>query len=131
MITQSEYFFYEDKFISDVEDLLYELNLDENDDDSDIKNLPDDWSVVCEESKHEKMFQFKIDDVVSDIISHTDRFEERFPEESERVFKELEVAVKNGIDIDKINSEIPKLYYPSGVSFTITKNDLLEYFKIT
>lgn len=118
-------FFLDDKFCSDLSDLMDAYDWDEED----LQYLSDDWKVEVMDSTLEKIFQFKMSDLVGDIIERTDRWEERFPEESTDTFDALEKAIASGIDLEKINAAIPSLYYPADKSFTITKQDLIDYCK--
>jgi len=122
-----ENFFIETDFYPDIESYLSDIEME----DIDIINLKDDWKVKIELTKLGPIFQYKIDHLVSDIINGTDRWDDRFPEDSDTIFKELEFAVKQSIDLDKLNSLIPKLYYPSGEFYELTKKDLLYFIAYT
>lgn len=117
-----ENFFIEDRFYTELSDLIDEMDLD----DEMVQNLPDDWSIEVEDSNLEKMFVFKERFVIDSIVERTDQWEDRFPEEPDRVNEKIEKAIKAGIDIDKINELLPSLYYPNGKKYTITKKDLIE-----
>lgn len=121
-----ENFFQDDKFHSDLESLMSDLDLNE---DQDIKDLDEDWSIDCEEATLEKVFELDEDFVVQAILSQTDRWEDRFPvdDNDERTEKQIEDALKMGINIKTMNSLLPELYYPNGKKFKITKKDLIEY----
>jgi hypothetical protein len=118
-----ENFFIDDKFYSDIDSLLSDY------DEEEIINLPDDWEVDCKESKLESIFAFDEQYIVDSVLMNTDKWEERFPEDSERIDNEIRVAVKKGFDIEKINNLLPKLYYPNDNKFKIKKQDLLDYIK--
>jgi hypothetical protein len=118
-------FFYNGYFISDLEDFIEELGLDEED----ISDLPDDWEEECQESKLEKIFVLKEKFILDNIMSATEVWEDRFPEESDRTFKEIEKTILQSIDVEKLNSLLPEIYYPNGKKFKVTKNDLLEFIK--
>jgi hypothetical protein len=47
-----ENFFYDDRFCSDISDLMDVFDID----DENLAELEDDWSVTCEETTLEKMF---------------------------------------------------------------------------
>ncbi len=117
-----ENFFYDDKFCSDLSDLFDIFDID----DENIAELPDDWSATCEETTLEKMFEIKKDFAVNAIVEQTDTWEERFPEESDDLFKRIKKAISDAIDIDKLNEAIPSLYYANGKKFVITKQDLID-----
>lgn len=120
-----ENFFYCDNFYSDISDLMDELEIDEDN----VNDLPGDWEVEVEDTTKEKIFVFEKQSVSDAIIETTDRWEERFPEESESTFKQIESAIKAGIDIDKINELLPSLYYANGEMSIITKDDLIGWCK--
>lgn len=124
--TIQENFFYEDCFCGDIEDLMSELNLEEEH----LPDLPDDWTVKVMGTKLEPMFQLSNAFIVSEVFERSaQQWEERFPENSERVDKELKQAIEAGIDVEKINSLIPSIYYPDDSEYTITKADLIEWCK--
>lgn len=110
-----ENFFYEDEFYADLEDLMIAFEFDE-----DLANVPDDWSVTCMYGVLEPVFQLSPEWIVDRVD------EERFSEdgdERERLYKVL----GDKINYDDINAAIPKLWYPKGDKFTITKKDLQDW----
>lgn len=109
-----ENFFYEDTFYSELSDLA---------DDFEIDFLPDDWQIKCFESKLEPIVVLN-KAWISEIIYNTE--EERFPEDYDSIEKRFSKAL-DAIDFTKANELMPKLYYPSGKSFIITKADILAY----
>lgn len=117
-----ENFFIEDEFYSDLSDLI-------DREDCEPEELPDDWSVEAIGTELEKIFELKEDFIIDAILNKTDTWDERFPEEADRIFEKIKVAVKQGLDVKKINDLLPSLYYPSNETWTITKNDLIEYCK--
>jgi len=116
-----ENFFFDDKFCSDIPDLMRILDID----DENLKDVEDDWSITCEETTLEKIFVVKKEFVINTIINKTDIWEERFPEESDDLFEEIKKAIGDAIEIDKLNEGLPSLYYPNGKMFKITKADLV------
>lgn len=119
-----ENFFIDDKFYTDLSDLMDEIDIEEEN----INELPDDWSEKIQLSKLEKMFVLKKSFVVDAINQQTDRWEDRYPEDAnDKLLDEIEKAIESGIDIDKINSLIPELYYPTNEFITITKQDLINW----
>ena len=54
--------------------------------------------------------------------------EERFDEDGHPYDKVVKVF-KDNIDFEKINSQMPKLYYGNNKSFLVTKQDLLEFIQ--
>ncbi len=119
-----ENFFIDEKFYSDLSDLMDEMEIEEDN----IHELPDDWSQKIQLSKLEKIFTLDKKFVADAIMQKTDTWEERFPEDpSDKFMKKIEMAIENGIDIDKMNALIPELYYPINEFVTITKKDLIEW----
>lgn len=116
-----EPFYVEDKFYSEIEDYLIDVELEKED----IEKLPDDYKVDVLVGSLEKIFVLKKDRVVDAIVDMTDTWEERFPEDSHDVFEKIKKAISESIDIDKMNSLLPSLYYPTGEDGVITKQDLL------
>jgi hypothetical protein len=118
----AENFFVEDEFYNDIEDYLIARDLEMED----IEKLPDDYKVEIMLSKLEPIFQLKRDWVIGVVVGATDTFDDRFPEENEHIFKQIENAVNLSIDIDKLNSLLPSLYYPGGEDSFLTKQDLID-----
>lgn len=114
-----ENFFYDDKFYSELSDLIDDVTMD-----GDPNELDDDWGVTCFESKLEPLVVLS-KSWLQEIIFDTE--EERFPEEHESTNKKLSKAL-DCIDFSMANELMPKLYYPTKTSFTINKKDVLEYF---
>lgn len=119
-----ENFFYDDKFCSDISDLMDVFDIDEDN----LAELEDGWSVTCEETTLEKIFVIKKEFAVNAIIEQTDTWEDRFPEESDDLFRRIKEAIDDAIDIEKLNEGLPSLYYPNGKKFKITKKDLIDYY---
>jgi len=116
-------FFYDDRFCTDIEDLMCELDIDEET----LSDMEDDWEIECEETTLEKIFVMKKEFITNTILNRTDIWEDRFPEDSDDIFKQIEIAIDNSIDVDKLNKGLPSLYYPNGKRFKIKKSDLIEY----
>lgn len=119
-----EHFFIDDKFYNDLSDLIDEMEIKVDN----IHELPDDWSQKIQLSKLEKIFTLDKKFVADAIMQKTQTWEERFPEDpSDRFMNDIQMAVENGIDIDKMNAFIPELYYPTMEFVTITKQDLIDW----
>lgn len=119
-----ENFFIEDEFFSGIEDYLSWAELDEES----VPLLPDDWEQKVDESNLEKIFEADSDiiECVYDFL--IDNNEERFGSEpNERIDKEIKDAIRVSIDLEKLNSLLPELYYPNGKTAKLTKKDLLQY----
>ena len=115
-----EYFFYEDTFCSDLEDLANVFDIDEDN----VNEIKDDWEVRVELSDLEPIFNVDADSLCQLLAdANEDRLSEDFDEEA-RVLK----ALKETIDFDKLKEALPKLYYPNNKFETITKADFVEWF---
>lgn len=119
-----ENFFYNDKFYGDLDDLISDLDLGN---DGAIALLEETWKIEVEDSKLEKIFKLEEKFVINAVLEQTDTWEERFPEDSDHTFEQIKKAIKGSIDIDKLNSLLPELYYLNGEKFEITKQDLLNH----
>lgn len=92
------------------------LNTEEDDE---IKDLPDDYSIKATKAQLLPIIQYKAED----LAEMADEFSEtNYDEEYEKILE----AVKKYCDFEKLNSDIPKLWYEMPTEkFTITKQDLL------
>lgn len=120
-----ENFFYNDTFYPELDYLMQDFEIDENE----LPDLPDDWEIEVEETSKEKIFVLTKEFIVDHILTATDNWEDRFPEDDDNTFKQIEKAIIAGIDIDKINDLLPSLYYVNGKKYIITKNDLINWCK--
>jgi hypothetical protein len=124
-----ENFFYEDNFCSDLEDLLSSvLQIDEGDIAAD---LPDDWEIKVDFAELQTVFKLSVDDIVENIMVEniSDKYEERLTVDIvDEVDAAILSAIRENLDIDKINATLPRFWYPSGEIAVITKKDLLDYF---
>lgn len=115
-------FFIDEKFYSDGIDELYEDVLADYEAEEEI---PEDWEERIEYASLQKMLALTPDFVVDAIFDATeDMQEERMPEDFD--IQEIKSAIRKGIDVDKMNEAMPKLYYPNGEFRTLTKSDLLN-----
>lgn len=122
-----ENFFIEENFFMDLDSLISHLDLDDN---GAVEALEEDWTIEIELSELEPIFQLDEKYVVEAIMLNTDSFEERWPEDDDGDTAEnIKKAIKASVDLDKLNSLLPKLYYPTGKFEEITKQDLLEYIR--
>jgi hypothetical protein len=116
-----ENFFYNDKFYRDIEELSEDL--DDIQEENDIKELPEDYKIEVYKSSLEQIVYFDIDWFFDNI--EIERYsEQRGDEEATQIQK----ALNSWINFDRLNSEIPQLYYPTREKVFITKEDLLKYW---
>ncbi len=116
-----ENFFVDDYFYREIEDLVEELFYG---DEEEIEELPDDYELEAVESILEPIVQLNGEWITEKIDS--DRFSEDWADDE--VSKIMKILNAN-IDWDKINKEIPSLYYETRNKFFITKTDLLDAIK--
>ena len=117
-----ENFYHNDNFYYDLESFIDRV---EDNEGCDIKDLPEDWHDQIEETTLEKVFKMDIEFVVDAIMEGTYKWSDRLPEDSESTDKQIARAIRSSIDIPKLNSLLPSLYYPNGEKTVITKEDLI------
>jgi len=124
-----ENFYYSDIFCKTIGQLIDVLKSDGYEITSDFNNLDDNFSVKVSLTKLQKMFFLDDEFILKSIISNLDIYENRFPDDSDVLFEEIESAIIKSIDSDKLNQLIPSLYYLTGEETTITKSDIVKYLK--
>jgi hypothetical protein len=114
-----ENFFYEDTFCSDLADLAELFDIDEDN----VNDLKDDWQQRVELSELEPIFKIDADNLCQLLAdANEDRLSDEFNEEA-KVLK----ALKESIDFDRLNTLLPKLYYPSNKFEIVTKADFVDF----
>lgn len=109
-----ENFFYNDKFYSDIEEFMLDLEIDEET----IEDAADFYR--CKFGQLEPLFVLDADWILERID------EERFSEnQNDKEYKKIEEALSQ-IDFAKVNEKIPQMWYESYEKFEITKADLYE-----
>ena len=111
-----ENFFHNDEFYFEFSDLLDQLYLEEKE----IKELPDDFVLNCIESELKPIIELDGEWIL-------DRIPDHMLPESDNTMELLSKAINENIDWVKVNSSIPRCYYPTRKKFTITKQDILDY----
>lgn len=114
-----ENFFQNDKFYPDLGDLIIDLELE----DDEVEKLEDNWELEAWQGYLEPLVVLSPDWIIDRVD------EERFSEDGSEPEKMANIL--DQIDWDKINAQIPKLWYegPKSSKFKITKNDLLNWIK--
>jgi len=117
-------FFIDDKFYMEMCDYLDDMDLD----DDEIKNLPEDWNEEIELAAEEPIFNPNKDFIDRIAEKCIDWYDDRFPEDDYdgRVHLKMKNAIESSIDLNKLKSELPVLYYPNKTKIMITKQDLLD-----
>lgn len=124
-----ENFYFSDRFHNDMETLFEELF----DDESEVNDLEDDWSINVMTSKEEKVFEMTERFIIDSVLNKTDKFEDRLPFDDclfEQVMDGIKDALKKGLNIEKINESMPTCFYKD-VKAKITKKDFLDYIEKT
>lgn len=112
-----ENFFDIDYFCHDLEDFINHNGFDE---DGAIQALPDDWTYSVEDTTLRPVFIFTRENIIN-LIEQEDLTE------SGDELDDIDLALRDCIDFDRLNSRIPKLHYRNGKELIITKADLLEF----
>ena len=131
--TQTGVFYYNDGFY-DMEKFMHMLGIESLEEAKDqLENIGE---YECEETTLEPIFQ--VTDKIKDAVLSTvleemyNRSEDRYPLNDiaiEQTEKDLKAALIDSIDFVKLQKALPKLYYPNGKKFTITKKDILQHFE--
>jgi len=111
-----ENFFYDDKFYGYFEDFIESI---EEENDCEINELPEDFSVELGESELKPILILSIDDINIDSENYSEDNEDW---EQENILKVL----KENIDFEKINSLMPKNYHRTKNKQVLTKEMLLS-----
>ena len=118
-----ENFFIDDKFYSNVEELLEDLEIET------VDEIPENYSEKAESASLEPIskgitYEYLVDTVFSYL-------EDRMPEDYTKEFEDKIVnAIKQSLDIDKLHSLMPKLWYANNEFITITREDLISYLDV-
>ena len=116
-----ENFFVDEKFFSDTNEYLIYLLEDQYEVEI-VEELPDDFNETIRFGELERIVEFTPDDIIQCCIS-----DDRFPEDDDKLYSEIEVLLRKYVDFDKLNAEIPKLYYTTSEKMQITNADLIEW----
>lgn len=112
MITEP--FFYNDDFYYSIDELIDKIVSE----DCDINDLPEDYKIEATKAQLLPIIQYKAENLA-------DMAEEFSEYNGEQEYEEILKAIEKHCDFEKLNSEIPKLWYENySEKFTITKNDL-------
>lgn len=118
-----ENFFIDDKFYSNVEELLEDLEIET------IEEIPETYSERAESASLESISKYLDVDKISEYIF--DYCSDRMPEDFDEKFEaKINNAIKESLDIEKLNSLMPELWYANNDFFTITREDLISYLDI-
>jgi hypothetical protein len=111
-------YYYNDDFYSDIEEIIEDWDLDE---------MKEDETIRVENSNLEPIITLTADLIAESLEVHLD---ERHSElHAEREYKEIVKALNDNIDFDKVNSQLPKLFYPNNTFEVFTKAELITLRK--
>ena len=108
-------FFCDDEFYRDLKtfiDINYETDFD-------FSSLDENYQIHC-------VSGLLLPIITYDVEKIADLAEEFSEEYAEEEYEEIKDSISQCVDFEKLNSLIPKLYYPIGKSFSITKADLVK-----
>ena len=110
-----ENIYINDEFYGELDDFIEFLE-----EEQDIEDLDDDYSVIAFETELRPIVTFTPDWI-------TDRIDdEEFSENGQDMeIEKIQKALSECVDFKRLNSMIPKLHYPFGNRIIITKADLL------
>ena len=113
-----ENFFYDDQLVNDLEHLLEILDHE----DWELESLPEDWSLDCERMEKERIFTISLKHIMDSIE------DERYSDSNSiEEYDKISSIISENIDFFNINQQMPQLWYPTGETFKITKQDLIKY----
>jgi hypothetical protein len=128
-------FYVDDDYYSNVEDYVEDRLMELEDagtPEQAIRQLPDDYQLEVVFAQLQKIIEVDHRDVDNAVESIMDINEDRIHGEwSDEFLERIKNAIASGIDVEKINREMPEAWYvKDGESGVITKADLLAYYKL-
>lgn len=106
---------YEDKYYEDFSDLVEDL---------DVESMRTGDIIECEDCSLEPIMKLDADKLLDCTESY---WEERTSEDGDEYEKILKVFEDN-IDFTKLNSLLPKLWYPNGKEIIFTYEQIIEEY---
>lgn len=97
----------------------------EIDDTQSISNLPSDFVIEYFECRLEPFATLDAE-ILADMI--VDYNEDRREEDGDE-YEKVKNAISECVDFEKLNSMMPKLYYPFGEQKTLNKEQIIEILK--
>ena len=131
-IFELENFFCDDNFYETVADLTEYLDL--VDSEMAENELEDEVIYECFTCTQEPIFKYikkaLFEDIGKEVIEALYyRNEDRYPEEPEAIEEKILKAFEESFDVEKFNSLLPKMFYPNGEMFKVTKANIVEYLQ--
>lgn len=113
-----ETYYYNDNFYFDFESLSEDLFETEEE----IRALPDDYELKVNLCELEPIVVFTAEKIAEHTVD-----EERYSEDGcDREVQRIIDALKESVDFEKLNSLIPKLWFPSKRFITFKKQDFIN-----
>lgn len=97
----------------------------EIDDTQSINDLPSDFVIEYFECKLEPFVTLDVDNLTEYIVDYN---EDRQSDEGDE-YEKIKNAISQCVDFEKLNSIMPKLYYPFGEQKTLNKEQIIEILK--
>jgi len=113
-------YYYNEKFYHDLEQLIDDLDFEK------VEDLDNDFNIIykeCDEEPICTLSPYLLGELIRD--SHEDRYSE---DDSDGEHESIVKALSENIDFDKINSELPTLWYPSKRKVQLTKADIVAFY---
>ena len=112
-----ENIFYNEKYYSELSEICEDNDWEKQD----VENLKDDYSMEVFIAKQEPLTQLDANFIIERIC------EERFSENNvENEVDTIKKLLNENMDFEKINNEMPKLWYETRTRVHVTKQMLLE-----
>ena len=112
-----ENFFYNDEFYDDIGSLMDAQDIDET-----MDGIDDQWEIECREGQLEPIVTLSVEWIMDRI--NPDRYTEDGDE-----CHDIADLLEQYVNYEEINTQMPKLWYPTRKKFTITKQDLIDWCK--
>jgi hypothetical protein len=105
--------YYNENFYDELSDLVADL---------DLEMFKEGDTITVEDCDLEPIGKLEPEQLTEWIM---DQWEERQSEDGFE-YDKVEKVIKENIDFDKINSLLPKLWYPNGKEITFTYEQIME-----
>jgi len=111
-------YYYNENFYSEVEEIIEDLDLD---------GMAENGTIKVENCTLEPIIELSANLIAESLYND---LEERHSEDrSEEELKQIIEVLKQNIDFEKLNSELPKLWYPNNTFETYSKTQLLSFLE--
>ena len=109
---------YNDRFYNEISEII---------EDWDFEQVGESFTLKVENCDLEPIITLTADLIADSIENH---LEERHSEDCAEIeYNRIIAVLKQNIDFDKINSELPKLWYPNNTFETYSKAQLLSFLE--